>query len=394
MSYTAYNTDVLVIGGGPAGTALALSLLNYSKCTVTIVEQSDFSRERIGEHVSPSLFNILDYLKMDKSDFEEGCFLPAYGTIAYWGNEYPSRIHSIFTAENSTFQLDRQKFDFKLIEQVVERGGSVFPRTKCLDFIKKENTEWCANLKHAERGSFKVKAKYLVDATGRNAMVCRRLGITIHKMDSLVGVGVFLKPNEETPLSQEQILETTELGWWYKAVLPNGTITACFFTDADIVSKYGIDKKENWTALVAQSKFLKNELKGATALSLKPWVRNAATQLTDTSGHDNFIAIGDAASSFDPISSMGIGFAMTSAIHAAKLIKHQLLNDIKNRDSLEFQQDIVKNFKNYLKLRSEFYAKEIRWKPSLFWERRQAENNDVMHHYGAANSRNGFSLVD
>ena len=101
----------------------------------------------------------------------------------------------------------------------------------------------------------------------------------------------------------------------------------------------------------------------------KPWIRNAATHISDSTACDNFIAIGDAAASFDPVSSMGIGFAISSACHAARLIQTQLTENTPTKTDI-YQQDILANFNNYMKIRSQFYQKETRWASADFWKRR------------------------
>lgn len=366
--------DVLIVGGGPAGASAALSLLNYSDHSVMVVEQSDLSKIRVGEHVSGSLFGLLDYLKINREEFEEGSFLPAYGTTTYWGSEHPNTTHAIFTTETSSYQLDREKFDFKLIEKIIERDGIVLPRSTCTEFLQQEDNSWKIEIKHPERGKFTIQAKYLVDATGRKNNVGRHLGTSSTTYDSLMGAGVFLNLENNTTIRQEQLLETTELGWWYTALLPDTRMVATFFTDSDIISKYKLHQAEGWNTMLQQTKKIKHLLRGATALVNKPWVRNAQTQLTDATGIHNFIAIGDAAASFDPISSMGIGFSITSAFHGAKHVQHQLSKN-ELLTTQVFQDDIEKNFREYLRLRTQFYQQEQRWSTAAFWKRRGADLN-------------------
>jgi flavin-dependent dehydrogenase len=374
MNANTYKVDVLIVGGGPAGASAALSLLTYSEQTVLLIEQSNLEQTRVGEHVSASLFDLTSYLKIEKKDFEAGSFLPAYENVSFWGSDLPTSVNSIYMTEGSTFQLDREKFDFKLIEEVVDRGGTILPRTKCTNFVQLEDNTWEITVKHPEKIAFSIHAKYLVDATGRNATICRQVGASAEKMDALMGVGFFFELAEDANLRQEQLLETTEFGWWYVAQLPNNKVVATFFTDADIVSEKQLNQQENWNALLQQTKQVKHKLKGASSLSTKPWVRNAATQISDSSTIDNFIAIGDAAAAFDPISSMGIGFAMTSACHAAKLIQEQLSTETK-AESLIYQENLFKNFENYLTIRQQFYQKEKRWLSSPFWQRRNGTSS-------------------
>lgn len=361
------QTDVLIVGGGPSGASAALSLLNYSKYQVTIIEQSDFNTIRVGEHVSASIFDLLNYLKLDKTDFEPHSFIPSYASKAYWGSDKVSTINSVFTTEEGTYQLDREKFDFKLIETAAERGATIYPRTKCLEYEQLMDKSWKVELSHLTKGKFNIRAKYLVDASGRSANVCRKVGSFSKKYDALIGVGLFLK-REASSKKFEQILESVELGWWYAACLPDDRVVITFFSDADIISEHKIHQLNHWKALIQQTKQIKELLKGCQALSDKLWVRHAQTQVSDTSSLDRFIAIGDAAVSFDPISSMGIGFSISSAIFAAKHITKALKEGISTLDI--YQNDLVQNFNQYQQIKSKYYKEEKRWASSKFWKRR------------------------
>jgi flavin-dependent dehydrogenase len=75
-------------------------------------------------------------------------------------------------------------------------------------------------------------------------------------------------------------------------------------------------------------------------------VKNAFSQIADISSSKNFLAVGDAAASFDPISSMGIGFAISSACHAAKAI---IDADSGHENTfVNYQENINTIYHNYL----------------------------------------------
>ena len=204
----AHECDVLVIGAGPAGASTALNLLNHTNLSVTLVESSDLQRLRIGESVSSSIFSLLDFLKIPKSNFSDSCFTPTQGNSAFWGSKDSANRHAIFSPDRATFQIDREEFDITLLENVIDRGGQLFPRTKCKKLVCMTDGRYHARLVHREKGQFDVVCRYLVDASGRNSAIAKQLGASITQHDRLTGVGAFFKSTSAS-LEQLQIMKVT-----------------------------------------------------------------------------------------------------------------------------------------------------------------------------------------
>lgn len=364
-----FNTDVLIVGGGPSGASAALSMLQHSSLSVILTDNTAFDVSRVGEHVDASLFKLLSYLEIEKDDFEADSFIEGYNNLAAWGNGEVSSRNSIHNPEGKSFQLDREKFDLQLLSEVAARGGKIFPRTKCVKVEQLENDSWELQMKHESRGSFIIRTKFLIDASGRQGHLCRLLNLNIIKYDQLVGIGAFLRFREPKVLPQEMFLETVKDGWWYSATLPGERVVVTLFTDADIIKTQQLQKPENWNKLLSETKHIGKRIRHTIA-DEQLWVRNAFSHLTDSSARNNFLPIGDAAAAFDPISSMGIGFAVSSACNAARAVEHFFSSDGDDTYIRTYQQDLKVIFENYLDLRKRYYRTEQRWANELFWERR------------------------
>ncbi|MDQ0594508.1 flavin-dependent dehydrogenase [Chryseobacterium ginsenosidimutans] len=361
------ETNVLIVGGGPAGASAALSLLKYSDLKVVIIEETNLESVKIGEQVNSSIFDLLNYMGIEKKSFSENNFIQGYSNTAAWGSERIMVRDSIFNTETESFQLNREEFDYMLLEKVSEKGGIIFPRTKCLKFEQIENDYWTVELKHETKGNFSVKAKYLIDATGRSGSVCRKIGVESKRHDELTAIGRFFYFNESDMIKQDIIIESIEDGWWYCASLPDRKMTLTFFSDAHIIKEKRLEKSENWNELLSKTKHIKHKISQASSGG-KPWVKNAFSQVTDISLKKNFLAVGDAAASFDPISSMGIGFAISSACHAAKAI---IDADLGHENTFQhYQENINMIYCQYLETKTFFYQKEQRWSDSAFWQKR------------------------
>jgi flavin-dependent dehydrogenase len=82
----------------------------------------------------------------------------------------------------------------------------------------------------------------------------------------------------------------------------------------------------------------------------------------------NWLAVGDAASAFDPLSAQGVHKAMESGLRAAQSIIDHWSGD---ESALQnYARDVDHRFHSYLQLRQAYYTQEKRWPDSTFWHRR------------------------
>ena len=98
------------------------------------------------------------------------------------------------------------------------------------------------------------------------------------------------------------------------------------------------------------------------------WLAGSATTIPCIG--KGWIAAGDAAASFDPLSSLGIGYAMLSGIQAARAVDHRLNGD--EDLAAAYEGDVARHMAGYLAQRRELYRLEQRWPERPFWSRRHA----------------------
>jgi flavin-dependent dehydrogenase len=130
---TTADWDVLVVGGGPAGTSTALELTRCGSLSVLVVERTDYDRPRIGETLSPAARGLLDHLR---ASADGDGHLPAYGTSAVWGSAELATRDFLMTPFGAGWHLDRRRFDERLAAAARESGAEVWRRSRMGDLIR------------------------------------------------------------------------------------------------------------------------------------------------------------------------------------------------------------------------------------------------------------------
>jgi flavin-dependent dehydrogenase len=140
-------------------------------------------------------------------------------------------------------------------------------------------------------------------------------------------------------------------------------------TDADYLSGSGGRFAEFWRRMLARTTHTASRAREFRTL-VEVRVRNASTGLLEKIAGPGWLAVGDAASVYDPLSAAGIGKALHSGLEAASAIHRHLSGN--NVCINEYAVTIREQFQKYLEQRNYYYHKERRWVQNLFWQRRQA----------------------
>jgi flavin-dependent dehydrogenase len=118
--------------------------------------------------------------------------------------------------------------------------------------------------------------------------------------------------------------------------------------------------------LLAATQYTRQRLAGAAPFASFA-IRPAAIRILSPATGSGWIAAGDAAAAFDPLASMGIGHALSSGMHAARVAHDCLTADGALR--AQYERNVLRVFAQHLQLRHRYYLLEQRWAQQPFWAR-------------------------
>jgi len=366
------EVDVAVVGAGPAGSATARRLALHGR-NVALIERSWFDAPRVGESLAPAVQPLL--LELGVWDaFLALAPLPSHGTRGLWGDATPRTHSHLMTPWGCGWHVDRRAFDRMLAEAADMAGAAVLCGTTCVR-CEEAADGWALTLLRRgddgeEERSWRLRARVLIDATGRAARLAPWVGAWRFLLDHLVAIATRFD-GIDTESEGYVMVETTAEGWWYTAPMPDGRMIAMLMTDGDLCGRADLASQPVWHARLQATEATHGRLAGAAA-SWGPRVFSALSQrLRRRERRRPWLAVGDAALAVDPISGSGVVRALSTARASAETAL--VLLDGPAPGAIEaYEADRDRECTSYLHERASYYRIEQRWQQSAFWQRRAA----------------------
>jgi flavin-dependent dehydrogenase len=166
----------------------------------------------------------------------------------------------------------------------------------------------------------------------------------------------------EPPRDLRTCIETTRHGWWYTAPVPNAQAIAMFFTDPQVYRQEGIAIQDELNAAPLTAKRLETARIGDSR------VLRVASSCRRSLFGKGWLAVGDSASSYDPLSGRGIFKALRHASSAVNAVIASLAGN--NELMSPYAGAVRGEFDEYVRQRRLYYESERRWAEESFWRAR------------------------
>jgi flavin-dependent dehydrogenase len=359
------HCQIAIVGGGPAGCCAALTLRRWlPELSVLLVTRPDpVGTARVGETLTPGVLPLLQFLQLQTS-FEAQQYLQAGGTASAWGRDEALHRPYLFTGMGPGWQIDRSGFDHWLLAQAQAAGTPVLQAQQVT--LAGKEAPFTLHLDGQP-----ITADFLIDTTGRSARIARACGAEVHRHDALVAQARWFQiPNAPQHASEGALIASVPDGWWYTAALPQGRGVLMLMTDTTVLPPSAVEREALWQRSLAAAPAVAQRVQSWRATG-EQQTRSAGSQQLDAVCGPGWVAAGDAAMAFDPLASLGIGFAISTGIEAARAAAAALEGDA--APAAAYADALRQVGVDYRSRLAAYYQMEHRW-DTPFWRARRSKS--------------------
>ncbi len=358
------STEVVVVGGGPAGSTCA-ALLAMEGRKVVLLDKEIFPRFVIGESLLAAAWEVWTKLGMAEK-IEAAGFPEKRGVVFRVEHESGWDEFALLTAEFPeffvkpyTFHVDRETYDKMMLDNAQEKGVDVRVGCTVTDVIFEGTKAVGVKYDDPQGVAHEIRCPMVVDATGRRTVLGHKLARRymnpklkkVSYYTHFKGGGRRLAADGSTMTD----IHSTEGGWIWYIPLRNDIVSVGVVLDAAYVQANPGGPKEFFERAIAKTDKIKSWLQGAEQV-LEMKNVPSISYLNDNFVGDGFLMLGDASLFIDPIFSAGVQFCMRGGVLAAEAIQKCFeTGDFSEKNLKPYEEEIRRPMSKMYKVISNWY---------------------------------------
>jgi FADH2-dependent halogenase len=353
------NYDVAIIGGGPAGSTAA-TLLSKAGRRVIVLEREKFPRFHIGESLLP--FSMQTFTRLGLQEKLRANFVEKFGgEIAEAGGEKAAKFYfkdGFASRTDRSYQVTRSKFDKMLLDHAGESGAEICEETS-VDDVAFDDGGVTLLLRRDALPSEKIRACYLIDASGRNSVIGNKFKLkkNYQHLQKLSLFAHYEGMEREAGIdgTLTRMVRTLDSWFWIIPLENNRTSIGIVLEAADF-KKSGLSAEEFFERAIAEQPLVRNRIGGGRRVSQVYTAADFSYRNGKLTG-DRWLLAGDAAGFIDPVFSSGVFLAVLAGEQAADVL-HEVLDHPKRARRLfrHYEHVVNRAMDVYLRFVESWYA--------------------------------------